>query len=48
MDLENFGTGDVAKSRVVGMEPGLDTKTTYQVDVAPSVFLSNMEKDDLP
>ena len=48
VDLENFGTGDVAKSRVVDMEPGLDTKTNYQVDVASSVFLSNLEKDALP
>ena len=48
VDLENFGTGNVAKSRVVDMEPGLDTKTTYQVDVASSVFLSNLEKDALP
>ena len=48
MDLENFGTGDVAKSRVVDMEPGLDTNTTYQVDVASLVFLSNLEKDALP
>ena len=47
VDLENFGTGDVAKSRVVDMEPGLDTNTTYQVDVASSVFLSNLEKDAL-
>ena len=48
VDLENFGTGDVAKSRVVDMEPGLDKKTNYQVDVASSVFLSNLEKDALP
>ena len=48
VDPENFGTGEVAKSRVVDTEPGLDTKTNYQVDVASSVFLSNLEKDALP
>ena len=32
VNLENFGTGDVAKSRVVDMEPGLDTKANFQVD----------------
>ena len=31
MDVEIFGTGDVAKSRVVDMEPGLDTKTTTRL-----------------
>ena len=30
------------------MEPGLDTKANFQVDVASSVFLSNLEKDALP
>ena len=48
VDLENFGTGDAAKSRVVDMERGLDTKTNFQVNVTSSVFLSNLEKDDLP
>ena len=48
VDPENFGTGEVAKSRVVDTEPGLATKTNYQVDVASSVFLSNLEKDALP
>ena len=36
-----FGTGDVAKSRVVDMQPGLDIKANFQVNVASSVFLSN-------
>ena len=48
MDLKNFGTGDVAKSRVVDKEPGLDRKANFQVHVASSVFLSNLEKDALP
>ena len=30
------------------MEPGLDTKANFQVNVASSVFLSNLEKDALP
>ena len=47
VDLENFGTGDAAKSSIVYMEAGLDKKTNFHVDVASSVFLSNLEKDAL-